>query len=215
MAYTFPLPITQFFNLLLIADIPFDAPEQVQGNQTGGGEKVTAELGATLWGATVSLGVMTRVEAAFVAAMLDILRPSGRTFYAYDPRRPAPLADPTGSILGASAPVIASLPNAREMTISGLPVGYVLSVGDYLAFDYGGRRALHCLVTAATANGSGVTPVFEVTPMVRPGATVATAVTLIKASCKAVLVRGAVNKGSSKSGVSRDMSFQFEQTLGV
>ena len=217
MAFTFPLPITQFFNLLPIADIMFDAPEQMQESQTGKGEKMSFELAPQLWVGDVKFGAMTVTESAQVSGLLDILRPAGRTFFAYDPRRRFPLTDPTGSILGASAPVIASLPNAREMTISGLPAGYVLSIGDYLAFDYGtpARRALHQLVQGVVANGAGLTPVFEVSPMVRPGAAVAAPVTLIRASCKAVLVKGSVSKGTSKSGISRDMAFRFEQTLGA
>lgn len=217
MAYTFPMPVTQFFNLLPIQQLDMDCPEQMQESQTGKGEKASAELGPQLWTGDVRFGVMTVAESAQVSGLLDVLRPAGRSFYAYDARRRFPIADPTGSILGASAPVIASLPNAREMTISGLPAGYVLSIGDYLAFDYGtpARRALHVLVSAAVANGAGITPVFEVSPMVRPGAVVATAVTLIRASCKAVLVKGSVTKGASKSGINRDTGFRFEQTLGT
>ena len=215
MAYTFPVPIAQFFNLLPVEEIMFDSPEQNQESQTGKGERISAELAPMLWTAEVKLGVMLMAEAVQFEALLDILRPTGRTFFAYDVRRRFPMADPTGSILGASAPVIASLPNAREMTISGLPAGYVVSIGDYLSFDYGGRRALHRLVSGAVASAGGVTPVFEITPMIRPGAAVSAPVGLIRASCKAVLTAGSVSKGTTRNGVTRDMSFRLQQTLGV
>ncbi len=215
MALTFPLAITQFFNLLPIEQITFDCPEQNQESQTGQGERISAALAPMLWTAEVRLGVMMMAESAQFEALLDVLRATGRTFYAYDVRRRFPMADPTGSILGSSAPVIASLPNAREITISGLPAGYQLTAGDYLSFDYGGRRALHRLVSGAVASGGGVTPVFEVTPSIRAGAAVSAPVGLIRASCKATLVAGSVSKGSTKNGITRDMTFRIQQTLGL
>lgn len=217
MAYAFPLSVAEFMAVLPVSEVSFDTPEQVEVNQTGGGEILSADLGPMLWQGEVRLGTALRVEAAEADALIDILRPPGRTFYAYDTRRPAPLADPSGAILGASTPTIASLITGnRELTLAGLPAWYVLSRGDYLAFDYGSpsRRALHKVVSVqAQANGAGTTPAFEVTPMLRPGASVGAAVTLIRAACKARLVPGSVSKGTSFSTVTRDMSFRFIQTL--
>lgn len=216
MALTFPLTIAQFFNLLPIEQITFDSPEQNEISQTGKGEMMVAELAPMLWAGEVRLGPMTNTESASLETLLDVLRPAGRTFYAYDPRRRFPIADPTGSILGAANPVIATLPNTREMTISGLPANYVLTAGDYLAFTYNGtRRALHRMVTSATASAGGVTPVFEVTPAIRAGAAVAAAVTLIRPSCKALLMPGSVSKGTSRQLITRDVTFRFQQTLGL
>ncbi len=213
MALTFPLAITSFFNLLPIGQVTFDAPEQNENSQTARGEFMAAELGPMLWSGEVKFGAMTNTESATIETLLDALRPVGRTFYAYDSRRRFPLSDPTGSILGAATPVIASLPNTREMTISGLPANYVLSIGDYIAFNYGTRRALHRLVSAATASAGGLTPVFEVTPAIRTGAAVSSAVTLIRPSCKAVLLPGSVSRGVSRQLITRDASFRFRQTL--
>lgn len=216
MALAFPLTSAQFIALLMVGEIGFDAPSQIEQNGTAGGEEMTAELGPMLWTGEVTLGTMLQAEAAVPEVLLDILRPSGRTFYAYDTRRPAPLADPTGAILGAATPTIASLNvNNRDISLTGLPVGYVLTRGDYLAFTYATtRRALHRVVAASiAANGSGVTAQFEVTPMIRPGATVGAAVLLIKADCKAVLDRASVNKGKTSQTVNRGMTFRFKQTL--
>ena len=215
MALTFPLPITQFFNLLPIEQISFDCPEQNQESQTGKGERMSAELAPMLWTAEIKLGPMMMAETAQIDTLLDVLRAAGRMFFAYDPRRRFPLADPTGSILGAAAPVIASMPNARDLTISGLPAGYQLSAGDYLAFDYGGRRALHRLVSGGVASVGGVTPVMEVTPAIRPGAALSAPVGLIRASCKATLAAGSISKGNTRNGITRDMSFRLQQTLGI
>lgn len=219
MAMTFPLSTTDFMRALPVAEITFDAPEQVEVNQTAGGEIITGDLGPMLWQGEVRLGTMTHAEASHADVMLDLLRPSGRMFYAYDVRRPAPLADPQGLILGATVPVIGSLiAENREMTLEDLPGWYVLSRGDYLAFDYGSpaRRALHKVVTAQVqADAAGTTPTFEVTPLIRPGATVGAAVTLVRASCLARIVPNTVSKGQSLRTITRDASFRFIQSLNT
>ena len=173
MPLTYPLSAAQFMQLMLIADLTFDDPENVETNMTGGGEVMKATLAPQLWSGEARLGNMTDREARDPDVLLSLLRGVGRTFYCYDTRRPGPRLDRTGAILGAAAVVIASLPNTQEMTLSGLPAGYVLSRGDWLAFDYGTapvRRALHRVVNASvTASGGGVTPVFEVQPNIRLG----------------------------------------------
>lgn len=217
MAYSFPLSVTDFMRALPIAEISFDAPEQVEVNQTAGGEIITADLAPMLWQGDVRLGTMTHAEASHADVMLDLLRPAGRMFYAYDTRRPAPLADPSGLILGSTVPTIASLISGnRELTLAGLPAWYVLSRGDYLAFDYGtpSRRALHKVVTEQVQAGStGTTGAIEVTPMIRPGASVGASVTLVRASCLARLVPNTVSKGQSIRTITRDASFRFIQSL--
>jgi hypothetical protein len=216
MALTFPLTLAQFWSQLLIAQITFETPEQVEASQTGQGQQLRADLAPMIWTGEVRLGPMRRHEAEFPETMLDILRP-GRSFFAHDTRRPFPRQDPTGSILGVASPIIASLPNAREMSLSGLPPGYALSRGDYLAFDYltPARRALHRIVSPVVANGGGTTPVFDVTPMIRTGALVGATVTLARPACKAVLVAGSVTPGNTDHTITRDMAFRFQQTLGV
>lgn len=218
MALAFPLSIAAFWDLLPIEEISFDAPEQLEMSQTAGGEFLTADLAPMLWTGSVRLGDMGRIEVAVPEVLLDTLRPAGRSFYAYDKRRPGPLNDLSGAILGAATPTIHTLNvNNRDIRLQGLPAGYSLAAGDYLAFDYGSqpRRALHRVVsTVAITAGTGITPLFEVSPMIRPGALVGAAVTLMRASCKARLVPGSVNKGNTSKTVTSGMSFKFTQTLG-
>jgi hypothetical protein len=215
MAFTFPLTIPQFMDWLPIAEISFSAPAQVQIAQTAGGEVLPSEIGAQLWRGKITLGRMTRNEARHPDVLLDLLTSGGATFLAYDTRHPAPRLDPTGAILGAASPSIYSLnSNNRELRLQGLPAGYTLTRGDYLSFDYAGRRALHRLVEFnATAAGDGVTERFEVSPKIRPGAKVGETVTLLKASCVAMLVPGQIDKGSARSVITEGMQFHFIQTL--
>lgn len=218
MAFAFPLNVAAFMDILRIEAISFSAPEQVEINQTGGGEVLQADLAPMLWQAEIKLGELIASDAALTNARLDILRPAGRSFYLYDTRRPGPLLDLTGAILGASTPSIHTLAaNNRDMRIQGLPVGYLLSVGDYLAFDYGTsiiRRALHKIVSSpAVVPSGGISPTFEVSPMIRPGAAVGASVTLIKAACKALIVPNSINTGMTAKTITTGMSFRCMQTL--
>lgn len=218
MAFSFPLDLATFMDILPIEATSPATPEQVEVNQTGGGEVMQADLAPMLWQGDIKLGEMTQVEAALVTARLDILRPAGRSFYFYDTRRPGPLLDLTGAILGASTPTIHTLAaNNRDMRLQGLPVGYRLSIGDYLAFDYGStviRRALHRIVSSpAVVPSGGISPTFEVSPMIRPGAAVGASVTLIKAACKALIVPNSINAGITAKTITTGMAFRFMQTL--
>lgn len=214
MTISFPMSTAEFMRTLLISELSFDDPENVETNMTGRGEVMKAELAPQLWSGEAIMGKMTDHEARDPDVILSLLRGAGRTFYCYDTRRPGPLLDRTGAILGAAAVVINSLPSTREMSLSGLPSGYVLSRGDWLHFNYGAARALHRVVdVTVTASGGGVTPAFEVQPNVRPGAVAGASVTLIRAACKALLVAGGVTKGTGTKTIFSGMSFRWQQTL--
>lgn len=218
MAVTFPMLTANFFRTLLIKSLKFDTPENVEMNLTAGGEAMRSNLAPSLWSGEVKFGNMTRTEAANAQALLDLLRAPGASFYAYDTRRPGPLFDPTGSILGAATVTINSLvAGNRELKLQGLPAGYRLACGDYLAFDYGTtpvRRALHRVVNPlVTAAGTGITPNIEVTPPLRAGAAVGAAVTLVKAACKAVIVPGSIDTGTTARSMNDGMAFKFQQSL--
>ncbi len=75
-----------------------------------------------------------------------------------------------GRIIGSTLPLIDALPSPRELRLSGLPARYVLTRGDYLAFDRpGGGRSLHQVVDpTVVASAAGLSPTFEVNPRSRP-----------------------------------------------
>lgn len=138
MPYSYPMSLVDFWDSLPMEKITFDAPGQFETNETGGGAVITADLAPMLWQGEIRLGDMLQHEAALPETRLDVLQVTGRTFHAYDRRRPGPLNDLTGAILGASTPTIHTLVgNNLEMRLQDLPVGYNLSIGDYLAFNYG------------------------------------------------------------------------------
>lgn len=218
MAVSFPLPAANWFGLLPVSSMTFDPVEHVVADMTGDGEWLTDDVAPMLWEGSVTLGRMLQSETDHASIMMDLLRPAGRMFWAFDIRRPTPAADPGGLILGASAPVIAALPAGnREISLSGLPAGYVLRRGDYLGFSYGGgRRALHRLAEAqVVASGAGVTPAFELSTLIRPGAVVGAPVTLIRPAIPVMREPGSVVPGESRSRITSGFTFRFKQTLAV
>ena len=216
MALSFPLATTYFGGLQINQGRVY-LPESLEINVTGGGEVLSNDLGERLWVGDVTIAPRPHRIMAAVEAQLSVLRQAGRSFFAFDPRVPAPISDPTGSILGASSPVIASLAvNNRELTISGLPAGYVLSAGDNLSFAYGSaptRYALHQIVVGSTANGVGLTGLIEVTPLIRAGASVGASIVLIKPYCKAVYTPGSYQASTGGQVMSGGLSFSFIQSL--
>lgn len=214
---SFPLSIADFMGRLPIAKASFEIPESLEISETDGGDLLTADIGTRLWQGEVTLGKITRAEDADAITLIDVLR-AGRTFLAYDVRRPWPRADMNGLFLGTAAVVINALEsNNRQLSLSGLPAWYELRRGDYLGFDYGAnptRRALHKVVDiSVAADVSGVTPSFEVVPNIRAGAIAGSAVRLMRPYCTAIIVPGSVNTGTGAATLTEGASFAWRQTL--
>jgi hypothetical protein len=103
----------------------------------------------------------------------------------------------------------------RELRVTGLPSGYVLSAGDMLSFQYGAspvRYALHRIVVGGTASSGGLTPMLEVVPNLRAGAVAGLTISLIRPACKARLLPDPTY-GAGRQALSRGASFDFIQTL--
>lgn len=217
MVLTFPLSAAQFFDGLPIQSFTFDLGEAMEVNETAGGEILTADVGMRLWRIDCKLRIGRYAEIEQVKAKLDVLRYPQRPLIIQAIPLLYPQADPTGSILGASTVVLDNVPgNNREIRLAGLPAGYVITPGDRLSFQYGSnpiRYALHRVVVGGTASGAGVSPFLEVTPFVRPGYSLGSAVKLGKPECKAVYVPGSFNAGSSGQQFTDGVTFSFLQTL--
>jgi len=213
---TLSLPLAQtWFAGLPVRDSVFHLPSGAQMSRARGGDVLTAAVAERLWVGQMTLAPMRFGPAAAVQAILSALAEPGATFVAHPMPLFRPQADPAGAILGAATPTIHTLtPGGRTIRLQGLPNGYVLSVGDYLGFSYGTnptRRALHQVVTAATAAVGGVTPLFEVTPRWRAGAAVGAVVTLIRPAVTCVLLPGEGVR--ALPGLADGATLSFVQTL--
>lgn len=211
-----PLPLALFADLLPVASIRMDLDETAEMSRTAAGAVLSSDRGDRLWMGEVELDVMEAREADLAHARLNLLRGGARRFEVYDTRRPAPRHDPSGALLGAANPVLGALPagDFRLLSLAGLPGGYRLAVGDYLAYDYaGGRRALHVVQEDVVAGAGGSTAAFEVLPWRRRAAVAGLAVRLVRAGCIAKVEPGSTQIGASRHTLVRGTRFGFRQDL--
>lgn len=216
MALTYPLTYAQFLGALRVEEVTFRLSHSQEHTRLGDGSVISASLGASLWTGTIQLAQANHPRHAQMEALIALMDQPGATFLCHDPRYLGPASDPIGAILGSRTITIHSVAsNMRELRITGLPVGYVLSAGDMLGFQYGSdpvRHALHRIVVGGTASIGGLTPLMEVVPNLRPGAVTGLDVQLIRSACKARLLPDPTY-GAGRQALSRGASFDFIQTL--
>lgn len=213
---TFPLTAQDFFAKIKIRSMAFELSENTVSSVTGAGEVIRAKLGPSLWRGTVSGVVAYHEDAADVEVLLDMLRRPGSSFLVYDNRFNGPALDPGGEVLGAATPSIAQIDaTRREMRLEGLPSGYTLRRGDYIGFTTAsGSRALHRVVEPIiTANVAGETNLFEVGPVLRPGAAVGQAVSLVRPVCRAIVDPNSIQIGRGDLIFTQGITFNWTQTL--
>lgn len=214
MALSFPYAVGSFADVIRMASIRVTLVASQQISGAGGGKIFVADLGPKYWEFEVSIINMENADARRVQALIEALDESINDFYLYDPRGEYPIADPDGSILGAASVTISALDaNNKELTLAGLPTGYVLSPGDYLAFDYGTptKRALHRIVAGATATSGSAT--VEVRPHIEPGAATSAPVTLVKAAARVKMIPGSYDPGTVRQVMTSGMSFKCRQVI--
>jgi len=194
MALSFPLSFDAFMALVGLEDGMFSLSrnDQVSGLPNA---PLSAELASPLWRFDGTTGPIPNDAAESIAALFEMLEAPGRDFYIANPRKIGPRMDKSGAILGSATPTIHTLAsNNRELRITGLPNGYVLSRGDMVAFDYGPtdqkRRAFHRLGGDVAALSGGLTPLVELTTFIRAGAAVGDPVYLAPATMRAKLIPG-------------------------
>lgn len=170
------------------------------------------QLGPDLWTARYESNQMRPKTVRVLRAAIQAYMAQRTTFYGWDPGGQFPQADPDGSKLTAPGSVQINSLNADNirMSLRGLPNGYQITYGDYLAFDYYGPglvpvRAFHQIVAPAYtfANAGGVTPEFYVIPRIRIGASVTAPAILIRASAEMMVLPGsfAVEEGPQTGSI--------------
>lgn len=203
---TFPVDLESWLVPFRIAEQTFDLGEGLSvQNQTAGGEILRSGGAARLWRGTLTLGRIRGADVPAVEARLHALRGNGASFLVRDYRKEASVL--AGTVRSFSATTM------NILTLQGLPSRAVVSVGDYIAFDYSGRRALHQVIDGKTANTSGVTGNIEIVPPFRTGIANGIAVSVGNPVLRAVMVPGSLDMGQSRGLWHEGVSFQWTQTL--
>jgi hypothetical protein len=216
MALAFPLSLAQFADLFGSNEASLFLPPMVQTSRTRGGALIRARLGERLWTGRVVATENTHARLDRLRGRIEVLQDAGGSFLMTPRHRQGPIADPFGVTLGAAVPLLNTIAaSRREIRISGLPAGYVLSDGDFLSLTYGSdplRYWFARVVVGGTADGSGLTPLVEVTPNVPAAISTGGTVTLVRPVFKAVIT--SASPGVARPASSGGVSFDFIQTFG-
>jgi hypothetical protein len=170
-AITFPRDYPASMRVVGMTFLPMPHAELTP---TRGGTLYAAELGDTRWRASYETPPLDADQVDEISAWYSTLL-SYETFWGYDLRREYPKAYPNGwgSLVYGGLPfngncrINAITDGGKLITLDMLPANFVLSVGDYIAFDFGAvdgtgqrKRALHRVVAGDT--GASIT--VEVRP---------------------------------------------------
>lgn len=151
----------------------FDLAWRKEFSRQGNGATRKKDLGTPLWRAkyqTRDLFLPSQLD--YWRAVLNSMDGGEKTFRGYQIARTYPILYPNGSwptgvsFDGESATVHTVGVNNKSLRIDLLPAGYTISVGDFLSIEYGSptKYFLCQAIESATADGSGITPTFEVRP---------------------------------------------------
>lgn len=210
MSITFPR--TDILTAVAFEDQPkFQLVSRQEYSRTAFGTTIGKDLGSAIWSASYTTISLVNDDAVAFEAMLNSLDGVVMAFEASDLRRPYPRNYASGSFNDTG--ILHSVnANNKALSIGGLDAGFVISVGDYLSFDYSGSRALHQVMETVTANGSGLTAEFEVRPHIRVGWSLSAPIKLKNPRGLFTLMPGSVS--SRLNGpVNSVVSFQAVQYL--
>lgn len=200
---TFPVDLETWLAPFRVVSQSFDLGEGLRTqNRTGGGEVLRTGGDVRLWRGSLFLAPLQNEDASALEAKAHVLRGAGAYFTIRDYRR-------SGSISATMATVQAN----GTVNISGGPANGTLRDGDYIAFGYANRIALHQIVVGGALNGTGARNGVEVVPPIRPGWAAGVAVTIGSPKCRAVMVPGSLRIGLAADRVTEGISFDWTQTL--
>lgn len=178
------------------------------------GPESARDLRRALWVADIRSSILEHEARGRVEALVAGLDGGIGGFLLWNPARAYPLADPTGSIVGAATVKIKAVgADGLSFSLKGLPASYILQRGDMVQVDTGSpaHRGLHRISepAAIVADGAGETDLFAVRPAVHPGMAANDAVNLKRSAAEFRIVPGSYDPQAAK--VTGTVSFLARQ----
>lgn len=192
-------PSTAIMDMLQIDTADFKPQRQRQMSRDGSGIIYLKDLGPSLWTATVQSVPLDHNVAEQIMALINSMEDQLAGFYVWNPRLFYPQSDPGGVVVAGHTQSINTInADTKRVSIKHLPAAYVLTRGDYfhvVAVATGKQQLFQIVDAVITADGTGLTVEFEVSPHIRPGLGMAVndPVTLIKPSCVMKIIPGTLD----------------------
>jgi hypothetical protein len=167
------------------------------------GRVIVKDMGSPLW---TMKGISKTLRPNALdqwRARLTSLENGLATFLAYPLSRTYPILYPNGSwptggaFSGTTGNLASINANRKAITVSALPAGFTLSIGDFISL--GGNVDLHQVMEAATA-AAGTTTEFEIRPGLWTGRTTGAAVSVFRPACQMAIVPGSISTDSQMDG---------------
>lgn len=185
------------------------------------GSVITRELRPPLWMIVAKTRKLSPNTLAIWQARLESLDNGKTLFWGYDRNRNYPIAYPKGSwptgggsFNGTTCRIHSVNANNKALSLDQLPANYAGKAGDMVSWNYNSTLyALHRVVEDFAADGSGVTPEFEVRPHIRATATVTTAVAVKRPACQMRVIPGTLQSDIDFETGWGSLAFQAMQSL--
>lgn len=204
MAITFPYDILTTFPGW---SVDFDLLWRQEQSRTAGGQTIVKDLGSPLWQATYQSRSMRPNELDQWRARFKLLENGLNQFYGRPMSRCYPIAYPNGTGIGTvtSLQIDTIATSRKAIRIKNLPAGYTGKVGDYIQIRTGD---LHQVMEDFTANGSGLSPQFEIRPHLWPLTAINDAVAVVQPACLMTLVPGSLSTTTELATGRGSVTFQ-------
>lgn len=188
----------------------FEPRARQERSTTARGRIITKNLGSPLWTLSAVSKVLRPGGLDEWRAKLEALVVTQQLIEGYALSKVWPRAYPRGSwpqgsgFVGTNAVLAAVAADRKTVRISGLPPGFVLSVGDLVQI---GAGDLHRVRQGATAT-AGTTTDFELFPALWPGVVAGAAVSLARPHCLMAIVPGSLSSQADAQTGRGAVSFQ-------
>lgn len=154
------------------------------------GQTHVKDIGPPLWVAKYQTHPMSLSDAHALETDLQTLDGGINLFEGWHPLRPLPLSNQQTALGGVVVNAINV--DRTEMKLSGLPNGFVLTKTDWMSIDDGVNLHLCRLAETVIADGTGLTPYFEVRPAIRQNVAATQPVVLRYATARFALAANSV-----------------------
>ncbi|RVG68488.1 hypothetical protein SmedWSM1115_15335 [Sinorhizobium medicae WSM1115] len=205
------LALSAIYDRLVIAATRFDIQRNDEFSGVASGALWQAELAPPLWTAEVTLHDQTLNEMKQQAALIRKLDGARQNFLLCDTTSLFPQADPVGTILGSAVVSLGVIGSNRTFApLTGLPPGYVLTIGDKMQINGASKIAFVEVSQTVAATAGGVANV-EIFPRLPAWIANGAAVILKRPACPMVIAPGSHNPGTNQGVATSGAGFKAIQ----